>query len=311
MLSAILYDITQSGVMVIKMKKCGYKDNHLPPEGERREEINEAKSEDVTLPLFSKEVPVSSSKYEANGNVVVEYSWKESRGPSIKIKKLVYKKEEDLRNLHRIHRKDGCDRLSVVLNGKTYILRKTLGTIAQALYNASGKIKASLERIVGYLQTLFGNYYVISAVEDAAWSFDREIAFGGISYMELENLEAPHRKRLLDLIVENLSKLHSKNIVLGGFTLRNVLVSDSGLTFTDLRNMRVSRKKPFLVSEFRDIIKYLSSVGVLEKEDVDCAVTYYSSENEQSCREWYCENFRKEPSDEMEIATKLEKDILG
>jgi hypothetical protein len=301
---------TQFQHTVVKMKKCGYKDNHFPSTGEKQEEIDGAKHEDVTLPLFSKEVPVSSRRYEAGENVVVEYSWKKTKSPSIKIKKLVYRKEENLGNLHRIHRKDGCDRLSIVLNGKTYILRKTLGTIAEALYRASSKIRASLEEIVGYLQTIFGNYYVISAVEDGAWSFDREVAFGGISYMELENLKTPHKKRLLDLIVEKLSELHSENLMLGRFSLRNILISNNGLTFTDLRNMRVSRKKSLLVSEFKNVMKYLASVGIMGREDVDCAVAYYSSENEQSCREWYSENFRKEPSDGMEIATKMERDIV-
>ncbi len=309
MLVGIIYDVAQKSALVIEMKKCGYKDNHFPSVGEKQEEIDCAKHEDVTLPLFSKEVPVSSSKYEANGNVVVEYSWKESRSPSIKIKKLVYKKDENLRNLYRVPRKDGSDRLSIVMNGKTYVLRKTLGAVAEALYRASGKINASLEKIVGYIQTLFGNYYVISAIEDESWSFDRAIAFGGISYMELENLDVPHKKKLLDLIVEKISELHSRNVVLGDFTLRNLLISDEGLTFTDLRSMRVSKKKSLLVDEFRKVMRYLSTVGILEKDDVECAVAYYSSENDQSCRDWYSEKFDGEPSED-EISEKIEKDLF-
>ncbi len=300
---------TQSADLVIKMKRCGYNEVHFPSAGEKQGEIDSAKQEEVMLPLFSKEVPASSKKYEVGGNVVVEYTWKENRSPNIKVRKLVYRKDEKLGNLHRIHRRDGCDRLSLVLNGKTYVLRKAISSVAEALYKASGKIKASVEDIVGYIQTLLGNHYVISKIDGEAWSFDREISFGGIRYMELENLEQAHRKKLLELIVEKISELHAGNLVLGGFTLRNIILYHNNIRFTDLRNMRVSRKKSLLVDEFKNIMKYLTSMGFVDNEDLGCAVAYYSSENEHGCREWYSENFKKEVKDELELAEKLEEDI--
>jgi len=56
-------------------------------------------------------------------------------------------------------------------------------------------------------------------------------------------------------------------------------------------------------------MKYLVSMGMVDREDKACAVAHYSSENEHGCREWYCDSFRKEPSDDLELAEKLEEGI--
>ncbi len=291
------------------MKKCEFKDAHIPSAAEKQEEINEAKHEETTLPFFSKEVPVSSKKYEMDGTVVVEYSWRESRSPSMKVKKLVYGKGENLQNLYRINREDGFDTATIKHNNRTYILRKTAGNIARALYNASKKIKASLESVVGYIKTVLGHHYTISRVENGAWAFDREIAFEGINHIAPETLQEAQKRRLSELIAEAVSELHSKNLMLGKFSLDNVLLFDDGLRFTDLRNMRVPRKKSLLVDEFKRIMQYLFFEGLAGREEITCAVVYYSSENEDSCREWYCGNSKKEVCIDS-MMSKIEKEIL-
>ena len=302
---------TQYNVLVIKMKKCGYIGEHLPSYGERQEEIDEAKYEDRDLPVFSKEVPFSSERTESDEGILVRYSWKESKSPNIKIKKMLFRKSEKLGDLYRIDRRDCIDRLVLVKSGRTYILRKTAKDVSRALYKVAEKITLSTEKIIGYLESLLGSFYVISVVEKKAWTFDGNIVSGNINYLDPEKLDENHKKKISELIIEKLSSLHFNNLVLGGFTLHNILVYNDGLKFTDLRWVRVSRKKSFVVEEFRGIMKYLLSAGFVKRDDVVPAVAYYSAENNESCSEWYSENFGRKPKDEIVLASKIEEKILS
>jgi len=292
------------------MKTCGYKESHFPSKGERQEEINGAKREDANLPFFSREVPVSSKRRDTIEGVAVDYSWKQSKNPNIKVKSMLFEKnEKELGDLYRIDRKDGIDRLSIERRGKTYILRKTAEYIAKALYRVADRIKDSSERIVGYLKSLFGSVYVISVIESEAWSFDGRLTSENIKYLDMADINQNQKKKLSDLVVEKLSSLHSKNLVLGNFTLDSVLLLNNGMKFTDLRGLRASRKKSFTVEEFKRILRYLLSAGIAEQEDVISAVAYYISENSENCQEWYSENTGKE-ADEVTVASKIEEDIL-
>ncbi len=306
-----MYYCTKRHMQGKEMKKCDYLENHLPSHGERQEEINEAKGEDRELPVFSREVPVSSKRRETEGGIEVRYSWKEPKSPSLKVKRMVFKKSEKLGDLYRIDQTDGRDRLVMGKRGKTYILRKTTADIARALYRVAEKISDAVERIIGYLESLLGNFYVISLVEREAWTFDGSIVSDEVHYIDVANMQDRHRKKLSELIVEKLSALHSKNLVIGKFSLDNILVHNDDLKFTDLRGLRASRRKSFTVEEFKNILKYLLSAGMTEKEDVVPAIAYYSSENCENCREWYSETFGEDPETEYDVVSKLEEDVLN
>ncbi|NYZ77145.1 hypothetical protein H0O02_02400 [Candidatus Micrarchaeota archaeon] len=289
------------------MKAFKYTEEHLPSSYERQEEIDDAKQDDDSLPFFSREVPISSKRHEAAGAIEVEYSWNESKTPSIKVERMLFNRNELLGDLYRIDKRDGTDRLALEKGGRLYLFRKTSAEVAKALYNASGKIRDSVERIVGYLKSLFGTFYVISAVDGDGWTFDNRLASDRLNHIDFARLKPGHRKRLTDLIVETLSALHSQNLVLGGFTLDNVLILNNELRFTDLRKLRASRKKSFPVEEFRMVLRYLLGIGLAEKEDITAAAVYYSSENCESCREWYADKCGKKPKDEVAIASKIEQ----
>ena len=292
------------------MKKFTYTENHLPSYGERQEEINEAKSEERDLPVFSREVPVSSERSITEDGISAEYSWKEPESRCIKVKTILFKDSEKLGDLYRIDRKDGIDGVVIRKNERTYILRRTSADISKALYRIADKIGNSVEKIVGYLQTLFGNNYVISVVDSDAWTFDHFLVCDGVKCFDIEDMNVPHRKKISDLIVEKLSALHSRNLVLGSFSLDNLLIYNNGLKFTDLRKLRASRKKPFIIGEFMTVMRYLLSAGMMEKEDIPHSVAYYSAENDEGCREWYIDTYGKEPEDEVEIISAIEEKLI-
>jgi len=292
------------------MKKFSYAENYPSSSDERQEEINEAKSEDMSLPVFSKEVPVSSERRIAEDGVSVEYSWDEPKSRCIKVKSMLFSKSEKLGDLYRINKQDGIDRTIIRKNDRTYILRKTAEDIAKALYRFSDKIKDSVETIVGYLKTLFGSCYVISVIESDAWAFDHSLVSEDVKCMDIADMECCHRKKISELIIEKLSALHSKNLVLGSFSLDNILIYNNDLRFTDLRKLRASRKKPFITGEFMTVMRYLLSAGMMDKEDVLQAVAYYSSENNEGCCEWYRDAYDKEPEDEVELVSAIEEKLL-
>ncbi|MFH1520838.1 MAG: hypothetical protein ABID61_04285, partial [Candidatus Micrarchaeota archaeon] len=196
-------------------------------------------------------------------------------------------------------------------NDTIYIMRKTVREIAEALYNAYGKIKGALEGIIGYLRTLVGTDYVIAKVDGGSWAFDRRIAKNGISYVDVDTLENKNKSKLIEMITEKIADLHSNNIIIGRFTLNNILLGTKDMKFTDLRKLRVSRKKSFVIEEFRSILQYLFAIGVARRDDVYASIAYYATKNEDSCSEWYTEKTGKKPSDSMDIASRIEEEVYS
>ena len=180
-----------------------------------------------------------------------------------------------------------------------------------ALYNAYGKVKGSLENIVGYLKTVSGNFYVIAKAERDSWAFDRRIAKHGISYVEVDTLDRKGKSKLCEMIVEATAGLHSSNLIIGRFTLNNVILHGNEMKFTDLRKLRVSRRRPFVIDEFKSIMQYLFAIGVANREDVYAAIAYYASQNEQGCNEWYEEKTGKKPADPLDVVGKIEENVYN
>jgi len=293
------------------MKKTEYAETRIPSADERLHELETGKHDDYELPEFSKEVPVSSRKHDSGNDVVMEYDWKRTESPIIRISRMTYRNGEDLADLYRIGARDGADSICFTHNNVTYIARKTAHEVAQALYNAYGKIKGALENIVGYLRTALGNDYVVSKVEHDSWAFDRRIARGSVRYVDVDTLEGRNRSRLTELIAEKIAELHSSNLIIGRFTLNNILLSGDDMRLSDLRKLRVSRKKSYVIEEFKSILQYLFAIGFATREDIYCAIATYTARNEGSCAEWYQERTGAKSADPFDVAARIEEEVYN
>jgi len=278
---------------------------------ERQQMLDAGKQDDYDLPEFTKEVPVSSKRHEHGDTVTVEHEWEKNTSPSVKVKRIDFHKDENLNDLYRVAARDGADSICFRHNNNTYIMRKTAREIAMALYNAYGKIKGAVERIVGYIRTVLDNDYVIAKVEGDAWAFDRRVARGNVNYVDVDTLDEKGKRRLCEMITERLAELHANNLIMGRFTLNNVLLGEDDMKFTDLRKLRVSRKKSFVIDEFKGVLQYLFAVGMASREDIYCSIAYYAAQNEERCNEWYHEKTGKKPSEQLDIVSTIEDDVYS
>lgn len=267
------------------------------------------KPDDYELPEFTKEVPISSKKSTEGESTIIDYDWPEVKSPSIKIKKIEFRNGEDLTNMFRINARDGADSIAFQYNGNTYVLRKTVKEIAQAIYNAYGRIKGIVEHIIGYLRTVAGSDYTISKIETDTWTFDKRIAKGGINFVDVEKLDGSNKAKLIEMITEKISELHLNSLIIGRFSLNNILLEKDSLKLTDLRRLRVSRRRSFVIDEFKSIMQYLYAIGIASKEEIYVSVATYTGANEKSCNEWYEQKTGKKSLDQIDIVDQIEEEI--
>ncbi|MBI2079193.1 hypothetical protein HYT84_00380 [Candidatus Micrarchaeota archaeon] len=273
------------------------------------------KLDDTSIPNFTKDIPESTKVNDLGSTTLINYKWPELTAPSeidsLKITKIEIKKGEPLSGISKITIRDGKDSLVVRLRGVLYLLRKTSEDVAKSLLRLSFKLKLSVEEIVGYLKTIIGNTYVISKLEHGNWTFDEKISVEGLNNVSIDRLDRSHRERLTELLVDKMVELHSKKLVLGISNLRNVLLTNRDLIFTDLRNLRLSKKPELLVKEFILTLKYLFSSGIANRADIIHAASYYSTALEEDCRTWHRSKSGKKSPDHFAILTSMEKEILS
>jgi hypothetical protein len=161
------------------------------------------------------------------------------------------------------------------------------------------------------MKTVMGNYYVIAKAERDSWAFDRRIAKHGVSYVDVDSLDRKGKSRLVEMITEAIAGLHTTNLIIGRFTLNNVILQGKEMRFTDLRKMRVSRRRPFVIDEFKSVMQYLFAIGVATREDVYASIAYYASQNEIGCEEWYQEKTGKRSADSLDLVGRIEEDIYS
>lgn len=292
------------------MKKMEYSESHR--ETEIQQALDAGKTDEQQLPDFSREVPSFKRRSEHGNTVHVEYDWKTTSSDVLKIQKMDYRKGENLDELYRVAARDGADSISFTHNNVTYIMRKTMNEIAHALYNAYGKVKGALENVVGYLRTVLGNIYVVARVDgDETWSFDKRISKGSINYVDVDTLERKNKSRLSEMITEKIADLHASNLIIGRFSLNNVLLNKEDVAFTDLRRLRVSRKKTFVIEEFKNVLQYLFAINFASREDIYASIAYYAQRNENSCHEWYQEKTGKKADDVLDIVSKMEEEVYN
>jgi len=258
---------------------------------------------------FYKEMPTSVKRIDEDNRVKVSFKWEDQSTSHMQIEYGEYLESEFLPDFYRVNARDGTDTVCAKHLNCEYILRKTGREVAIALLNAHGKISNTLENIVGYLRTVLGNYYIISKISSLFWTFDSRLKRTGMKYVSIEHFDEQHKDRLVEMIIESLSKLHSKSVLLGGVSLNKLLLTDSGVQFSDLREMRVARKKSHTVEEFKNTLRYLFSLGLVKKEQMFYPVAMYLASNEKGCKEWDQEE-NETGRDSNEIALRLEREII-
>ena len=113
------------------------------------------------------------------------------------------------------------------------------------------------------------------------------------------------------MVTERLAELHASNLIMGRFTLNNILLEEDDMKFTDLRKLRVSRKKSFVIDEFRGVLQYLFALGMASREDIYCSIAYYAAQNEESCNEWYHDKKGRKPSEQLDVVSAIEDDVYS
>ncbi|MFH1222463.1 MAG: hypothetical protein V1492_05250 [Candidatus Micrarchaeota archaeon] len=287
------------------MKKFDYLEMQVKQD--MRSELEAAKQEDSQLSYSSKEVPTSSQKKQQDGMVVVTYNWKNLYETSLKISEISFENGNDLENLYKLPVKDGIDRTAFNHNGKTYILRKVVRTVVKTVYDNAKKAAAFVEKVIGHLKTAFGNYYMITKLEKETWTFDSELKADGLKLLEPELLKEAQRSKLFEEITDKIGCLHGKNLVLGTFSLNNVMLYDNEVMLSDARLLKETRKPSYLVREFEKVLSVLQTAGFASSEETAYAVSYYLAANQKACREWYKEETKKDAKCDDEIAELLEK----
>ena len=294
------------------MKKTEYADVRISESGDRQLELDAGKMDESGLPQFAKEVPVSSKRTERGESVCVENRWKGSACGNIRTKEITFRAGEQLADIYMVNARDGVDTVSAKHGNAVYILRKTSKEIAKALFNAYSHVQAGLENVVGWLRTVLGSFYIISRVEHSTWSFDRRLArHDNLNYVDSDGLGDGQKRSLCDMIVQGIAALHSKRLVLGGFNINSVLLTNEGIQFTDLRGLRAARKLSFCVEEFKAIMEYLFAIGMVKPEDRYLAIATYHAMNEQGCSEWYRERTGKCAKEPLEITERMEDEIFN
>jgi hypothetical protein len=83
------------------------------------------------------------------------------------------------------------------------------------------------------------------------------------------------------------------------------------MKFTDLRKLRVSRRRAFVIEEFKSILQYLFAIGLATREDIYCSIAYYTARNEEGCNEWFQDKVGKEAPDQLDIVGKIEEEVYN
>lgn len=289
--------------------RMDYSEVCVPEESVKKLSSELTKPDDSNLPEFVKDVPISVKKIKSKDSVSLEYQWGDTYSDTIKIKKIEFRSDNDLSGIYRVNEKDGTNTLVVKYNNFNYIFRKTTREIALSLYRVYNKLKSSVEHIVGYARSLLGNFYIISKIENICWVFDKKLS--GNQHMrtlDVGELEDSERKKLSDLLIEKTIHLHSNNLVIRNFSLDNVMLTNDSVLFTDLRTLRLSRKRTLLVEEFRKLLAYLFRLSLFSHADVYHAAAVYYSSCEKTCTEWYKENTGKNDSGYAVVAA-IEKGV--
>lgn len=264
------------------------------------------KKEDKGLPQFAKEVPLRTIVKRHGHNVTVEYEWNVLGGEYTQISFANFRKDENLENVHKIKITDGVEVGSFRIANTTYILRKTTEDVAKELMKTSGKIKASILGVIGYFKTMKGNFYTVSKVESDAWALDKRL---GLRQFSLEGMKEGEKRKLADLIMDELAKLYKQGYALRNFSLLDVIVTRRKIVLGNTTALvRVGAAKT--VDNFIGNLRVMVKNGIARKGDVVYGIALSFGIMKKEYSEWAKEN-GIESEDEVQVLERIEKDILN
>jgi hypothetical protein len=264
------------------------------------------KAEDTAIPQFAKDVPLRTIVTKHGSNVTVEHEWNVLGGESIKIKIAKFSADPNLANIHKISVRDGQEVGAFRVANTTYIIRKTSEDVAKELIKTSGKIKASILGVIGYFQTVKGNTYAVSRIESDAWAMDRRL---GLKNFSLSALDGNGRKRLADLVMEEMLKLYKKGYALRNFSLMDVIVTKKKIVLGNTTALvKIGASKT--VDNFIGNLKVMVKSGIAQKGDVVYGIALSFSAMKKEYAQWAKENGVSE-KDDFEVLEKVEDEILG
>ncbi|MEK6982242.1 MAG: hypothetical protein AABX38_04900 [Candidatus Micrarchaeota archaeon] len=292
------------------MKKCEFLELNLPSGVDQKPDLSQEKIDDFHLPDFSRNIPVSFKRREENGKITTDYIWASPSEENIKIKKLVLSGSSLLDGLYRINLEKEVEIFTLDHNKEAYVFRKTILTVANSLLKMQGSFGAFFETIVGYIQTIRGNVYIISRLIKGSFIFDQMLNCSPVKLLKKEMLGIIERKKLFHLICEKITILNLSGLTIPDFTLNNVALTNDDLFICDLRGLRSVKKKSMFVEQYKSLLRYLVANGLGDRADVYAATSYYCAAVPQACEEWYKEkNKNKNKTSIFDIALKIENEI--
>ncbi len=272
------------------------------------------KSEQPLLSKSSSDLPLSSRTAENGDAIEASYVWSSlyDNSPFLRVKTVVFRKGEGLEKIYRLRVRDGADTIALRLGAVLYLMRKTTRDVAKALFSAYENLKGHAEEIIGYLETLAGNFYSISKLAAGCWTFNAGLAeANGLNHLAADELDDRQRQRLFELVCDKVLALHSKNLTLTSFSLDNIIFTDNDAILTDLRQMRSTRKLPVLVDDFIRTLSYLVKTGIATRGDVYQSVISYSVSMQKATGEWYSERKGSNAADALAVVSELEQAAYG
>lgn len=267
------------------------------------------KKDDSSLPNFTKEVPLRSIVKKHGNNVMIKYEWNVLGGEEIKISIANFRKDENLQDLQHVHKikiKDGAEIGSFTIANTTYIIRRTSEQIAKELMKTSDKIKASVLGVIGYFKTLKGNFYTISKVEKNAWALDPRL---GLKTFSLSSMNEGEKKRLSDLIIEELLKLYRQGYALKNFNLLDIIVTKKKIMIGNLTAL-VKLGASKTVDSFIGNLKVMVKSGVSNKADVVYGIALSFGAMKKKYVEW-TKNNGLENADDVRVLEEIEKNVMN
>lgn len=263
------------------------------------------KGEETGLPEFSKEVPLRTIVRKHGHNITVEHQWGVFGGEYIKIKISQFKNDENLENVHRISVRDGEELGAFKVANTTYIIRKTSEDMAKELMKTSGKIKASILGVMGYFKTVKGNIYTISKVESESWALDKRL---GLKQFSLSSLKGNEKKKLADLVMEEMLKLYKQGYALKDFNLMDVIVTKKNIVFGNSSALiKIGASKT--VDNFIGNLKVMVKSGIAQKGDVVYGIALSFSTMKKEYKQWSKEKGIENKGD-VHVLQELEAEVL-
>lgn len=292
------------------MNKCEFLDLNKFINKENKPDLSQEKVDDPGLPDFSRNIPVSFKRKEEEDKITIDYKWSGSREGNIKISKLVLISSSPLDRLYRINVENEEEVFTLNHKNEGYVFRKTTSMIANSLLKMQGSLGTFFEMIVGYIQTIKGNIYLISKMIKGSFVFDPMLCSDSVKLLKKEMLNIKERKKLFILICEKVVLLNLSGLTISNFTLSNATITNDGLFISDLRNLRSVKKKSLFVEQYKALLRYLIASGLGDRADAYAATAHYCAAVPAICEEWYKErNKNNRKVNIYDIALLIEKEI--